>query len=456
MAKANLRRTIEFVAAVLLSAAVIWGLNYRAGRMKPAKAGVIVLNIEGTIAPGLDTYVARGLKEAALAGAKAVLVEIDTLGGRLDAMDRIVELLQSSPVTVYTYVRGSAGSAGALIALTGKKIAMAPDSAIGAAAPVAVGGEMDETRRQKETSFLRAKFRAAAERLRREGRPELRPEIAEGMVDPAMVIPGIKAKGELVSLSAEEALKLHYSDLIAGHRREVLRAFGLGGLKVRECRPMPAEGLVRFLTDPTVSTVLLALGLLGLLVEVFTPGFGGPGIVGLLGLGLFFGARLLAGLAGMEVIFLFTAGLLLLAIDLFFVPGFGLLGLLGLLGLAASVILAYPDPYQALAGLGGAVFTTFLLGGLLFRYLERRAAFRPILLETRLTGQEGYTAVPDHRHLVGASGRTLTPLRPAGVALIDGDRVDVTSEGGFIPAETAVRVVRVEGNRVVVRPVVEG
>ena len=451
--KGNHRRgnPVEVLAAFLLSVGILFGINYYVHKTQPAEAGVLVLSIEGTISPGLDAYVERGLKEAAATRARAVLVEIGTLGGRIDAMDRIVELLTNSPVPVYTYVRGSAASAGALIALSGEKIAMAPGSAIGAAAPVAVGGEMDETMREKQTSLIRAKFRAAAEELRRNGRPHLRPEIAEGMVDPEMEIPGIKERGRLVSLSTEQALEFHYCDAIAADRDQALQAFGLAGFRVREFKQMPAEGLVRFLTDPTVSSFLLVLGFLGLVIEAMTPGFGVAGITGILGLALFFGARILAGLAGLEVIFLFLAGLVLLALEVFITPGFGVLGLLGLAAVAGSVILSYTSTAQALAGLSGAIFVTFLMGFVLVRYLDRRGAFRPILLATALTTEGGYTAAPDRSRLLGALGKTATPLRPAGVAIFGEDRVDVTSEGGFVPAGAAVRVVKVEGGRIVVR-----
>ncbi|NLG85122.1 MAG: nodulation protein NfeD [Firmicutes bacterium] len=455
MDKARVRGLIEVMAAFFLSVGVIFGINHYARKAQPLPAEVLVLTIQGTISPGLDAYVERGLKEAVATGARAVLVEIGTLGGRIDAMDRIVELLRTSPVTVYTFVRGSAASAGALIALSGKKIAMAPGSAMGSAAPLIVGGEMDEIMREKQTSLIRAKFRAAAEELRRDGRPELRPEIAEGMVDPEMEIPGIKNKGRLISLSAEQALELRYCDVVAANRDEALQAFGLIGLRVRDFKQMPAEGLVRFLTDPTVGSFLLVLGFLGLLVEALTPGFGVAGIVGLLGLGLFFGARILSGLAGLEVIFLFLLGLILLALEVFVTPGFGILGILGLASVAGSVFLSYSSPTQAVAGLSGAVFVTLLMGFVLLRYLDRHEALRPILLTTALTGEKGYTATPDQSHLLGLVGKAMTPLRPAGVALLAGERVDVISEGGFIPVGTAIRVIKVEGSRIVVRPSAE-
>lgn len=444
---------LEVLAGLLICSGILIGANYyntRHAAHPPSR--IIVLHVEDAISPGLDAYIERGLQEAIVTKAPAVLVEIDTPGGRVDAMEKIAEALQNSPVDVYTFVRGSAASAGALIAMSGKKIAMAPGAAMGAAAPVAAGGqEIEETMKEKQVSFIKAKFRAAAERLRRDGRPDLRPEIAEGMVDRDMEIPGLKEKGRLISLSAEEAKDFHYCDAIVENSRQALQEFGFGTFKTHEFRQMPAEGLVRFLSDPLVSSLLLLVGFLGLLIEAFTPGFGVPGIAGLTGLGLFFGSRILLGLTGWEVVFLFLLGLALLIVELFVTPGFGVAGSLGLLAVGASVILSYANPTQAMVSLITALASASILAFTLTRFLNRRGAFRPILLTTALTTEEGFVSTADQTAVLGARGKALTMLRPAGTALLGGERIDVVSEGEFLPAGTEIRVVKVEGSRVVVR-----
>lgn len=465
----------EVLGAALLCLAILVGANYyTTSHAAPSPSAIIVLFVEDTILPGLDAYIKRGLQEAITTDAPAVLVEIDTPGGRVDAMEKIAEALQNSPVDIYTYIRGSAASAGALIAMSGRKIAMAPGAAMGAAAPVTAGGQdIDETLQEKQISFIKAKFRAAAERLRRDGRPDLRPEIAEGMVDREMEIPEFrddrlraragldesapmfKEKGRLVSLSAEEAKELYYCDAIVENRRQALEEFGLGGFNTREFKQMPAEGLVRFLSDPLVSSLLLLLGFLGLLIEAFTPGFGVPGLAGLAGLGLFFGSRILLGLTGWEVVFLFLLGLVLLIVELFVTPGFGIIGILGLLGIGASVVLSYNNPTQAMVSLTAAITSACIMTFVLTRFLNRRGAFRPILLTTSLTTEEGFVSADDRSVMLGATGKALTMLRPSGIALFGDDRVDVVSEGEFVPAGTEIRVVGVEGNRIVVRKIEE-
>lgn len=443
---------LEVGGGLLLSLAVIFGANYLArGTTATAGAGVFVIAVEGTVEPGLTAYVRRGLEEAAKARARAVLVEVDTPGGLIDDMHKIAGVMRAADMPVHAYIKGWAASAGALIALSGQRIVMAPGAAIGAAEPIAGDGERAS---EKVVSFTRALFRSAAEARKRNGHPDLRPEIAEGMVDRDMVIPGLKERGKLLSLSADQALRLGYCDHLADNRRAALAVLGLQRLRIREFKPVPAERLVRFLTSPVVSSWLLAIGFLGLVIEAFTPGWGVAGSLGVASLGTFFAARILLGLAGLETIFFFLAGLVLLVLEVFITPGFGLLGALGLAAVGGSVIMSYNNATQALISLSGAISVTLLMSFVLLRYLDRRGVFGQLLLTTTQPREEGYSAAaPQLARLVGRAGTALTVLRPAGVALLDGERIDVVSEGGFLPAGAPVRVVKVEGNRVVVREV---
>lgn len=442
---------LEIGGGLLLSLAIIFGASYLTRGTAAAGSGIFVVSVEGTVEPGLTAYVRRGLEEAAQAKARAVLVEVDTPGGLIDDMHKIAGVMRSAEIPVHTYVKGWAASAGALIALSGQQIVMSPGAAMGAAEPITEDGRRAS---EKVVSFTRALFRSAAEARRQNGHPRLRPEIAEGMVDRDMAIPGFKERGKLVSLSADQALRLGYCDHLADNRRAALAVLGLQHLRVREFKPVPGERLVRFLTNPVVSSWLLVLGFLGLVIEAFTPGWGLAGSLGVASLGAFFAARILLGLAGLEVIFFFLVGLVLLVLEVFITPGFGLLGVLGLAAVGGSVVMSYGNTAQALVSLSGSISVTLLMSFILLRYLDRRGVFGQLLLNTAQPREEGYSAAaPQLNRLVGRSGSSLTVLRPAGVADLDGERIDVISEGGFLPAGTPVKVVKVEGNRVVVREV---
>ena len=212
-----------------------------------------------------------------------------------------------------------------------------------------------------------------------------------------------------------------------------------------------AERIARFITNPVVSPLFLTLGFTGLLLELYTPGWGVPGTLGLLSLGLYFGGHLFAGLAGWWILGLIFLGVLLLLLELLVIPGFGVVGIGGIIAILASIVLAAENSVQALIswplpwGDGSLV-------GFLLRYLTKTKRWQWFVLTERLDKEQGYTAPQDLQGLAGKEGVALTPLRPAGTAEIAGERYDVISEGIYIPAGTELVVVRVEGARVVVRP----
>jgi membrane-bound serine protease (ClpP class) len=250
------------------------------------------------------------------------------------------------------------------------------------------------------------------------------------------------------------------ADLRAESVEALLQRLHLGGAEVRRVPQNWAEQLVRFLTNPMVGSLLMTVGLVGLLVEIRTPGFGVPGALGLASLPLFFWGHTLVRLAGWEELLLVAAGLVLLAIEVFVVPGFGVTGILGigalLTGFGLSLVGAGATGDALVAALGHVALSlllAFVAAVALLRFLSRLPYGRRLILQAALPagGGEVLEAEGSQRWL-GRRGRTLSPLRPAGIALMEGARVDVVSEGGFIKAGQAVEAVRVDGNRVVVRP----
>ena len=261
---------------------------------------VYVAPIEGIIDLGLAPFVQRVLDEAAAAGAAAVVLEINTFGGRVDAAVQIRDALLSAKVPTVAYVNRRAISAGALISLAAQHLVMAPGATIGAATPVMAGqpGGGTQAVSEKTVSYMRKEFRATAETRKR---PAL---IAEAMVDADVAIRGVIEKGKLLTLTTDEALKHKIAEFRANTMAEVLNQVGLAGAEVRRASPNWAENFVRFLTHPVVSSLLMTIGILGIILEIRSPGFGVPGILGSGSLALFFWGHWLVQLAGWEELLL--------------------------------------------------------------------------------------------------------------------------------------------------------
>jgi len=409
-----------------------------------AKPGdiVYVVPIEGTIDPGLATYVDRAYNEAEQAGATRVILEIDTYGGYIDAAIRIKERVMLSPVPTSSFVTKKAISAGALITLSGEKIFMAPGTTIGAAEPRVGEKKADE----KVVSMWAQALRSAAETYGRDG------DIAAAMADADIEIKDLKAKGKLLTLTQKQALDLKFADFSATTRKEVLSKSDLSNAQVVEAQPSSAENLARWATNPYVSPVLLTVGIAGMILELFTVGWGVAGTLGILAMGLFFGGHIIAGFSGLESVMLFILGIGLMIVEAFLIPGFGVAGIAGLGALVVSIIIASASVEQAIISLLIAMFGTVVLLVISFRFLKTRRMWKRLILRVRQDKSEGYVA-PEEKltELLNAEGITITPLRPSGSVEIDGRRIDVVSEGGFIPPGAKIQVVKVEGTRVVVR-----
>ena len=415
---------------------------------------VHVVPINGTIDLGLAPFLAREVREATEAGASAVVLEINTFGGRVDAAVAIRDTLLNAPIRTIAFINPRAISAGALIALACNTIIMATGGTIGAAAPVVAGSDGNsKPADEKSVSYVRKEFRATAEARHRPL------EIAEAMVDADVEIPGVSPKGKLLTLTTEEALQHKVADLTAPTIEAALTAAGLPNAELRRVGPTWAETLVRFLTQPAVASLLMTVGILGIIVELRTPGFAVPGVVGLLSLGLFFWGHWIVQLAGWEELLLFVVGAVLVAVEVFVIPGFTVFGIAGIVALVGGLGLAMVgvdvSVSSVTAALGRVAISTLLAmaGALaLFRFLPRLPFGRRLVLETGMDAGHGYISAPEtDRRWLGRSGTAMSPLRPAGIAEIDGTRVDVVSHGAFLDAGTVIEVTRVDGNRIVVR-----
>jgi membrane-bound serine protease (ClpP class) len=418
---------------------------------------VYVASIDGVIDLGLAPFIQRVLDEATQTGAAAVILEINTFGGRVDAAVLIRDALLNSKVRTVAFVNKRAISAGALIGLAAQTLAMADGGTIGAATPVQMGqrGEAAQPVAEKTVSYVRKEFRATAESRKRP------PLLAEAMVDADIAIPDVIEKGKLLTLTTEEALQNKLIDFRADNMESLLEQLGLASAELTRTSPNWAEGLVRFLTHPVLSSLLITIAMLGIILELRTPGFGIPGGLGIASLALFFWGHWLVRLAGWEELLLVTGGVILLVLEIFVIPGFGIAGFLGLLAILSGFILSLVGSGDtatfiliASGRVVGSLVFAVIAGLVLLRFLPHLPYGRRLILVRGLSAAEGYvSAAEGEAQWLGKKGRARSALRPAGIAEIDGQRLDVVSDGGLIEAGQQIEVIRVDGNRIVVRQV---
>ncbi len=434
---------------------------------------VYIIPIKKMIEPALLYVVRRGVDEAVRNNAQAIIFEMDTPGGAVNAAGAIITTITRTDIPTYTFVEKDAYSAGAIIALSTKHIYMAPGSVIGAATPMMmspVGGvqEMPEEVQEKMTSAVAAMVRSAAEQGGHDK------ELAEAMVraDMEYSVNGqiISEKGRLLTLTNEEAAQLVGDDqhplLSEGTVKnidELLETIGLANAEKRILEVTAAERLARLIAG--IAPILMILGLGGLWLEIKTPGFGIFGIGGILCLLLFFFGHHIAGLAGMEDILLFALGVALLAVEIFITPGFGVMGISGLVLIFFSLVNAMvehvpgklrptsfsPEAFSVpfmtvtLSFIGAAALV--LVAG---KFLPKTRVFNSLTLDTVLSDPE------EEKELLGIEGVAHSDLRPGGTAYFDGRKIDVVTLGNYIRRESPIRIVEIHGNRIVVEEISRG
>jgi membrane-bound serine protease (ClpP class) len=429
---------------------------------------VYIIPVEGEIEKGLVWVIRRGIREAEAADAEAIVLWMNTNGGAATATEEIMELLVRTDIPTYTFVDVKAFSAGAYIAVATDYIYMAPGSMIGAATPIAsspLGGaaQLDEAHAEKITSAFRAMIAATAEE---QGHPV---EVVEAMVDRDVEIPDLIEKGKLLTLTNTRAVEAGLSLETVDDLDALFAAAGFPDSPREVIRITPSESLARFITGSMVTVLLLLGGMAGIYFEIRSPGFGLPGILGLSLLAIFFFGHNVAGLAGYEVIVLFAIGLILLLIELFLTPDFGLLGAGGIVCIVLSFILAmgrgplfdprtivHPNYFRAVSlfGVVLAGFVVLILATYRAIFTRSSPLYGRFVLTAEEKPEQGFESSESGiGELAGVRGTALTKLRPAGKARLAGRPVDVVSLGEFIDRGEEVQVVAVDGNRVVVRRV---
>jgi membrane-bound serine protease (ClpP class) len=413
------------------------------------------VTVDGMIDNALAAYVERALGDAEADGAAVVVFRVDTFGGLLDAADTIRKAILAAEVPTVAVIDRNAASAGALIAYANDKIVFVPGASMGAATAVNQTGEYAP---EKIQSYTRGLMRATAEATGRD------PQIAEAMVDERIAVPGVVDDSTLLTVSSDEALRLGVADAVLPSVDAAVAALGVGDQPEIAHAATRAERVLRFLGSPVLASLLMMMMLGGLYFEIQTPGVGFAGAVALVGAALFFAPHYLLGLVESWEIALFVVGVALLLVEVFVTPGFGVFGITGLVAALGALVVAllpnvgfaFPSDAEiarATTTLAGALVLTVLLAVSLGRYLPRSERLSRLVLASEMTAASGYTSSDTVASLVGQRGVALTGLRPSGTVEVDGVRVDVVSEGGFVAPGAPVEVVSAQGARVVVREV---
>jgi membrane-bound serine protease (ClpP class) len=406
---------------------------------------VVVVPITGTVDDGMAHLVERSVDEANRSNARAILLTVNSPGGLVSSAFRIRDALFSAQEPVDAYVAQRAYSAAALITLSANHIIMAPGASIGAAEPVEAGGTVPPS--DKIVSALRGEFESTAERTHHS------PQIAGAMVDKDASLPQYKRSGMVLTLNTDDAVRAGVAEGTATTLDAALADLKLSGAPLVTQSYSFGETLARFATDPVVSGLLLTLGMLGLLIEMQTL-HGIAGIIGVGALALFFGTHVYAGFSNDFVVVLAVIGLIGILWELHVVPGHGLPGILGAGALLVAVLLAFGLPFLfvGVETIATAIVLTVIGFTLTVRAVPQNAWAQRLALSAA-QGPE-YVTSSDFGALRGRAGTATSFLRPAGIASIDGRRIDVLTAGEFIAAGTPVRVVRVEGARIFVEPLI--
>ncbi|MDR1193739.1 MAG: ATP-dependent Clp protease proteolytic subunit, partial [Peptococcaceae bacterium] len=358
-------------------------------------AAVYIISVEKAVEAGLSSYMERAFAVAAAdPAAELVIVEIDTPGGTVAAAMEIRKTIEACPVETVALIKGGAISAGTYIAMSCDKIAMQPGTTIGDVEPRAGNEVADE----KFLSYWRAEMAALAEARGRDK------AIARAMVDRAEVIEGLSERGRLLTLTAQEAEGVGYADYIVANRGDLLDVLGLIGAKEVRLDESVPEKIARFVTNPSVAPFILMLGIAGIVIEVFTAGFGVAGLIGGSSLVLYFAGHMIAGFTGWGVVLLFLAGVVLLLIEAF-IPGFGLPGISGAICLMISIILVAPSFEIGLRSFVLAIFGAAILIFLAVKILGRRHFWDRLTLKLSFDKEEGYISQQeDFGQYVGCRG----------------------------------------------------
>jgi len=442
--KSTMKITTQLKSAFFISLIIslLFSISFAQSSSK-----VWLIPIDTEITTATAQYIKARVKRANNEQPLALVFYLDTPGGQIIAAERIVNsILQDARVPTIAIV-SNAISAGAIIAMSAEQVAMLPGSSIGAA--TAINAFSGENAGEKINSVWRSQFRSVAEARGRD------PDVAAGMVSKRIEIPGLSSTDELITLTASQAIKYNIADIEASNINDALEQLGYGGVEILTIGPNLAERFGGVLANPLIAALLLAIGVGGVLIELFAPGFGLPGIIGTLALvALAAGAYFATPATAFDVMLIIIGGILLV-LELLVIPGFGVAGILGLSAIAVAIVKIFPDGYQWAYVLGYTTIFGAILTIVLFWLLPNSRFMKLFALNTDLSNKDNlnYKQTLNFDELLGKEGLATSDLRPAGLATINNQRVDVVTEGGYIPNGSKIKVIDVSGTRIVVKKI---
>ena len=429
-------------------------------RPKNPKPIVYVLPIKEEIGPVSSRHLLEGLKKAEDAKADYIILYLNTYGGAVDDADKMRTAILNCKIPVYAFVDNNAASAGALIAISCDSIYMAPGANIGAATVV---GQDGKPAPEKYQSYMRSILRSTAEQNKRD------PKIAEAMNDSRAYIPGVNDSGKVLTFTTSEAIKNHFCEGEAKTVEQVLKLAHVDNYEMITYEISGVGTAIDWLINPAISGFLIMIIIAGIYYEFQAPGTIFPIAASMLAALLYFAPHYLQGLAENWEILLFFVGLILLALEIFVIPGFGVAGVLGILfivlGLALSLVKSVPTNFPVNLPEGNAfVSALFLviasmvisigLSFYLFGRFIKSSAFSRVSVQSTNSKEDGFMGVDMSSHnLVGKEGTAYTVLRPSGKVEIEGNVYDATAESGFIDKGEKILVVKYETAQLFVRKV---
>lgn len=414
------------------------------------KKKVMVMEIKAEIDPRMTRYVKLALAHAEKTKADYIIVDMDTYGGILTDAKEIVDMIMDVKKPIWVFVNSDAASAGALISIACDSIYMSPGASIGAATVVeGVGGEAAPDKYQ---SYMRSIMRSTAEENGRD------PRIAEGMVDQSIAIDSVKEAGKVITFTTTEAIENGYCEGKVDSIEEILKKNNVTDYDIETFRLGATEKIIAIFLNPFISGILILIIIGGIYFELQTPGVGFPLFAAIVALVLYLVPYYLNGLAEYwEIIALFI-GLVLIVVEVFVIPGFGVAGVAGITLTVVSLILIMlnNDFFNFdFVPMGDIVVATFATlggiagGGLLLFFggarLSNTQAFKRIALTDTQESKEGYTVNASASALVGKKGTAYTVLRPSGKVMIDNQLYDACTRGEFIEKGEAIEVISSEG-----------
>ncbi|MBN1338174.1 MAG: nodulation protein NfeD [Bacteroidales bacterium] len=427
-----------------LLAAMLWlPVKNACGQKETVK--VYKFDIKEQIAPPVWRTTQKAFQQAADTNAAIILIHMNTYGGMLDAADSIRTIILKSEIPVFVFIDNNAASAGALISIACDSIYMHPGANIGAATVV------DQTGKplpDKYQSYMRSMMRSTAESSGRD------PEIAQAMVDPRISIEGVSDTGQVLTFTATEAMANNYCEGIAKSVDEVLKLAGIENYTIIEQKLSSLDRMIGFLINPFVSGILIMIIIGGIYFELQTPGIGFPLGAAILAAMLYFAPLYLEGLAEHWEIIVFITGVILLAIEIFVLPGFGLPGIAGIILVVAGLTLSMVDNIgfdftgialntllMAFFIVVIAMFFSIILSFYVSRKVFTSTVFGHLALDSVQMKDQGFgTTDSVYKNMIGQKGTAHTVLRPAGKVNIANDIFDATAETGFIEKGSRIMV----------------